>query len=362
MAIKDAYAQAIQLQKLVNDEKQQCVVDKLEKLQKDLLIRGKPSTRLKKTFRLNTNQSESRGIYLWGGVGRGKTLLMDLFFSSLDIKTKRRTHFHRMMSHVHQRLNCIRGTEDPLDTVAAEIASDVSVLCFDEFYVSDIGDAMILGKLLDGLFSRGITLVATSNTHPNDLYKDGLQRQQFLPAIQSLQTHTEVINLDSGIDYRLRLFQAGGTYFISADEEVEKKLLSYVQEIATGEILKGKGIQILGREIKSRYYAKGVIWFSFSEICDGPRNQEDYIEISRYFHTVVISKVPTFTPDDDNAARRFISLVDEFYDRKVKLVISAEIGVTQLYQGKHLKFQFQRTSSRLTEMQTTEYLTTPHQG
>ena len=356
MAIKDAYAQAIQLQTLVNDEKQQRVVDKLEKLQRDLLIRDKPSTRLKKTFRLNTDKS--RGIYLWGGVGRGKTLLMDLFFSSLDIKTKKRTHFHRMMSNVHQRLNCIRGTEDPLDTVAAEITTDTSVLCFDEFYVSDIADAMILGKLLDSLFSRDITLVATSNTHPDDLYKDGLQRQQFLPAIQSLQTHTEVINLDSGIDYRLRLFQATGTYFISADEEVEKKLLSYVQEIATGEILKGKGIQILGREIKSRYYAKGVIWFSFSEICDGPRNQEDY----RYFHTVVISKVPTFTPDDDNAARRFISLVDEFYDRKVKLVISAETEAKQLYQGKHLEFQFQRTSSRLTEMQTTEYLTTPHQG
>ncbi|SVC82221.1 uncharacterized protein METZ01_LOCUS335075, partial [marine metagenome] len=253
MTIKAAYAHAIKSQKLVSDAEQKRVVEKLEKLQQNLLAHRRLSVRIKKSLRLGSDHSVPQGIYLWGGVGRGKTLLMDLFIDSLEIKTKKRLHFHRMMSYVHRQLKSVRGAEDPIDKVAARIAKETSLLCFDEFYVSDIGDAMMLGKLLDGLFSRGITLIATSNSHPTDLYKDGLQRQKFLPAIESLQAHTEVIKLDAGIDYRLRLFEEAGTYFLSTDGRVDQKLLHYFGEIASGDVLEKQRIQILGREIQSVY-------------------------------------------------------------------------------------------------------------
>jgi cell division protein ZapE len=360
MTIRSTYEAALAANKIVADEAQRRVVEKLDELQQRIVAQNTVAARLRRMLPGNSAYSGPRGIYLWGGVGRGKTFLMDLFYGSLEIDSRKRVHFHRMMSDVHARLKLIAGTADPLDTVAEDIAAETSVLCFDEFFVSDIGDAMILGRLLDGLFRRGVTLLATSNTHPRNLYREGLQRQRFIPAIESLERHTDIIELDGGADYRLRLFEQAGTYLSPADESTEAKLNHYFAEIASGETIENRRLDILGREILTRRYAKGVAWFDFPEICDGPRSQEDYIEIARWYPTVIISNVPKLDKELENQARRFIALVDEFYDRKVKLVLSAAAPADALYCGERLKFEFQRTASRLTEMQSADYLHAPH--
>jgi len=360
MAIKQAFESAVIAHSLVADEAQRRVVDKLGDLQHRILEQNSMWSRLRRRLPGVGRRSALQGIYLWGGVGRGKTFLMDLFFVSLDVERKKRIHFHRMMSDVHARLKKITDTENPLDEVAADIAAETSVLCFDEFFVSDIGDAMILGRLLDGLFDRGVILVTTSNTKPGDLYKEGLQRQRLVPAIEALERHTTVIELDGGTDYRLRLFEEAGTYLTPANEIAHVRLTHYFEEIASGKSISDHQINILGREIETRHCAKGVVWFDFMDICDGPRSQEDYIEIARWYPTVIISDIPVLTGELDNPARRFVALVDEFYDRKVKLVLSAAAGADELYQGKRLEFEFQRTASRLIEMQSADYLHAPH--
>ena len=306
------------------------------------------------------NTVKIKGLYLWGGVGRGKTFLMDLFFEGLAIREKRRVHFHRMMHEVHDRLKTLSSVENPLDKVAAGIAQDTRVLCFDEFFVSDIGDAMILGGLLEGLFKRGVTLVATSNSRPDDLYKDGLQRQRFLPAIKLLNEFTDVVNMDGGTDYRLRILQKAGTYLTPDDAIAAERLNYFFGESASTQIEADSNLEINGRNIRARRCAKGVAWFRFGDICDGPRSQADYIEIARWYPSVIISGVPQFDATSDDQARRFISLVDEFYDRRVKLILSADVDVPSLYSGTRLSFEFDRTVSRLTEMQSTEYLALPH--
>jgi cell division protein ZapE len=234
------------------------------------------------------------------------------------------------------------------------------VLCFDEFFVSDIGDAMILGRLLDGLFSRSVTLVATSNSAPDDLYSDGLQRQRFLPAIDALKAHTTVIRVGDGVDYRLRLLQQAGTYLVPDDETSRGKLQHYFAESASSQIQENHALYINGRDIPVRACAKGIAWFDFDAICDGPRSQNDYIEIARWYPTVIVSGVPVLDSTLENQARRFIALVDEFYDRRVKLIVSAAAEIDNLYRGSKLEFEFERTTSRLIEMQSTEYLAAPH--
>lgn len=360
MTIKSHYQCLLRTENLVDDEGQWLVVSRLDDLQQRLNQHHAFPARLRRWLPGNSGVAGPRGIYLWGGVGRGKTFLMDLFFETLVLEKKRRIHFHRMLSDVHARLNRIEGAENPLDIVANEISAEVSVLCFDEFFVSDIGDAMILGRLLDGLFRRGVTLVATSNSHPQDLYRDGLQRQRFLPAIEALENHTEVIELGGETDYRLRLLREAGTYLVPANADSEKRLAHYFDEVASGHTVDNAELDVLGRQIRTRRCAKGVAWFDFDEICEGPRSQEDYIELARWYPTVIISAVPVLGKDRENAARRFIALVDEFYDRKVKLVISAANPVNSLYQGRKLRFEFERTASRLTEMQTEDYLHAPH--
>ena len=360
MTVRQAYESAARAHELVTDEAQHRVVDKLDRLQERLAAPRSLRQRLRNWLPGSVGVDRPHGLYLWGGVGRGKTFLMDLFFGSLNIDRKKRIHFHRMMSDVHARLRNIQNLEDPLDRVAADIAAETSVLCFDEFFVSDIGDAMILGRLLDGLFARGVTLVATSNAHPHDLYKDGLQRSRFLPAITALEMHTEIVELPGDTDYRLRLFHEAGTYLTPAGKAADRKLHHYFDEIASGEKIEEHRIEILGREIRTRRCAKGVAWFDFMDICDGPRSQEDYIEIARWYPTVIVSDIPVLSRDLENPARRFIALVDEFYDRKVKLVVSAAASAKSLYRGRRLDFEFQRTSSRLTEMQTEEYLHAGH--
>ena len=301
-----------------------------------------------------------RGMYIWGGVGRGKTFLMDLFFETLAIDAKRRIHFHRIMQEVHRRLKALGDIKDPLSTVAADLAQDMRVLCFDEFFVSDIGDAMILGRLLDGLFELGVTLVATSNSPPAELYKDGLQRQQFLPAIELLTQHTQVINLDGGTDYRLRLLQQAGTYLSPADEAAQANLRHFFNESASSQISENRILEVNGRDIRALKCAKGIVWFDFDDICDGPRSQADYIEIARWYATVIVVDVPVLDVTLENQARRFVALVDEFYDRHVKLIVAAAADINHLYTGKRLSIEFERTVSRLIEMQSTDYLALPH--
>jgi len=345
---------------LIPDEAQARVVEQLVELQNRLVDADSHRNSFLKFLPFRKSRPLVSGIYLWGGVGQGKTFLMDLFFETLAITRKRRVHFHRMMSEVHARLKSAEGVEDPLDHVAKSIAEETRVLCFDEFFVSDIGDAMILGRLLECLFRHGVTLVATSNARPDELYKDGLQRERFLPVIDLLRNHTRVIQLDGGTDYRLQLLQEAGTFFSSADDETEIHLSHCIQRIASSKIDAAGTIDILGRPIPTLGAAEGVVWFAFKDICGGPRSQQDYIEIARYYQTVIISNVPVLGSELDDAARRFIALVDEFYDRRVKLVLSSAEPVNALYQGKRLQFEFERTRSRLIEMQSGKYLHSAH--
>ena len=300
------------------------------------------------------------GLYIWGGVGRGKTWLMDLFFDNLHVVRKRRIHFHRMMAWVHGRLGRLDGVRDPIASVADDVSQRTRVLCFDEFFVSDIGDAMILGRLLDALFERGITLVATSNVPPDELYRDGLQRARFLPAIELIERHTKVLHIDGGVDYRLRLLKQAGTYLDTSAADTEERLAALFGECGTSTLKTDDKLEINGRTITAKRSAKGVAWFDFDELCEGPRSQEDYIELARCYPTVLIDDVPVLGAQQEDAARRFVSLVDEFYDRRVKLIVAAEAPADELYEGKRLGFEFQRTSSRLIEMQSEEYLQQPH--
>ncbi len=301
-----------------------------------------------------------RGLYVWGGVGRGKTYLMDLFYESLPQREKRRSHFHRFMYDVHAELRKLGRVPEPLDQVAANFARQARVICFDEMFVSDIGDAMILAGLLRELFALGVTMVATSNVHPDDLYRNGLQRAKFLPAIELIKQHMEVVHLDTETDYRLRALEQAEIYHWpldrSADESLHRTFRSLSPEAGSADV----ELQIEGRTIQTRWKGDGVVWFDFAAICQGPRSQNDYIEISRCFNTVLISNVPQLGLYRDDAARRFISLVDEFYDHNVKLVLSAEVAMEQLYSGGNLGFEFQRTLSRLQEMQSHDYLALEH--
>jgi cell division protein ZapE len=300
------------------------------------------------------------GLYFWGGVGRGKTYLVDTFFECLPFPRKLRVHFHRFMQRVHADLTSVEGEKNPLESVADRISQEARVLCFDEFFVTDIADAMILGDLMKELFARGVTLVATSNIEPVHLYKNGLQRQRFLPAIELLEKYTQVVNVDAGIDYRLRTLEQAALYHSPLNEAASKSIESSFKSLASGPGKHWERIEINHRYLTCRRVAKGVAWFEFAELCAGPRSQNDYIELSRIFHSVLISGIPCFLPDMDDQARRFVNLVDEFYDRSVKLVLTAAVPLLELYGGGQLGFEFQRTISRLQEMQSYEYLAREH--
>jgi cell division protein ZapE len=362
LSIREAYEKSLRREGHVRDAAQESIVALLEDLQQRLNAARPRRHGLFGFFRsaVPANGSPVRGLYLWGGVGRGKTFLMDLFFETLEIESKRRIHFHRMMRDVHSRLRKLDQVEDPLDAVAADIAASTTVLCFDEFFVSDIGDAMILARLLDGLFRRGVTLVATSNTPPGELYRDGLQRQQFLAAIELLETHTEVVHIAGDLDYRLRLLERAGTYLAPDDAVARLTLAEFFDDSASSDIEEDRMLEINGRDIRACRAAKGIAWFEFADLCEGPRSQDDYIEIARWYPAVIVSGVPVLDETRDNEARRFIALVDEFYDRRVKLIVSAETEVGSLYTGRRLAFEFERTVSRLIEMQSTAYLAAPH--
>jgi cell division protein ZapE len=312
--------------------------------------------------RLSARPAETplRGLYLWGAVGRGKTMLMDWFYHSLPSRLGERTHFYRFMRQVHGELRKLERRTDPLDTVAERLAARVSVLCLDEFFVSDIADAMILAGLFSGLFHRGVVLVATSNIAPQDLYKDGLQRQRFLPAIDLLRSHVDVVQLDGLVDYRLRQLQQAPTYLDSALPETAAQLEQSFAALAGSSASGPTILSVEDRPIKAQATGAGMVWFEFNDICEGPRSQNDYIELACLYHTVFISNVPEFTAGNENAARRFIMLIDEFYDRNVNVVLSAAAAPQSLYHGERLQLEFLRAASRLVEMQTQQYLAGQH--
>ncbi|MGA2397881.1 MAG: cell division protein ZapE [Steroidobacteraceae bacterium] len=303
-----------------------------------------------------------RGVYLWGGVGRGKTLLMDAFHASLGSVRSEREHFYRFMRGVHAELAAVKGRSDPLDLAAARIARRTRVLCLDEFFVADIADAMILAGLLQGLFRRGVVLVATSNTSPRDLYKEGLQRQRFVPAIELIEAHVDVLHLDAGIDYRLRRLESAPTYLDSNAPETAVALEQRFAELAGGDVAHQVTLHIEGRPLRARAVGADIAWFDFRTLCEGPRSQNDYIDLARLFGTLFITDVPQFTPADEDAARRFIMLIDELYDRGVKIVVSAAAPPARLYHGERLQFEFERAASRLVEMQTQHYLAGRHRA
>ncbi len=353
------YQQQLASGVLMPDQAQAEAAALLDDLYHRVLARAQRKPRL---FSWKSNREPEVGLYFWGGVGRGKTHLLDLFTDALPSELVLRVHFHRFMYRVHSDLRSLQGEKNPLLAVANGIAAQAKVLCFDEFFVTDIGDAMILGGLMEALFERGITLVATSNIVPKDLYKDGLQRQRFLPAIAMLQKYTRVFNLDSGVDYRLRTLQTLPLYHTPHDDAATHALQSMFQSLVPHATVESCSIEINNRQLQAKALADDVVWFTFAALCDGPRSQNDYIELSRVYHTVLLQQVPIFTGANDDQARRFINLVDEFYDRSVKLILSAEASLLELYQGSRLSFEFDRTYSRLQEMQSEEYLASAHKA
>ena len=357
------YRAALAQEDFFHDEAQENTVHLLQSLYEELCKEPEQAGWIGKLFSSSNNKTPVRGLYLWGGVGRGKTFLMDIFFDALPFEQKLRLHFHRFMRRVHRELKVLKGEKDPLEKVAEKLANEARVLCFDEFFVTDITDAMILANLLQGLFDRGVTLVTTSNIVPDGLYKEGLQRARFLPAIELLKTHTKVVNVDSGVDYRLRALERVELYHYPADDDALKIMEDNFMRLVAdqNEIERKAMLDIENREIETLAVCEDVVWFDFYQICDGPRSQNDYIEIAREFHTVLISGVPAFDKRDDSA-RRFVNLIDEFYDRNVNVVLSAEAPLADLYVNGRLSFEFERTKSRLLEMQSKEYLGREHRS
>ena len=311
-------------------------------------------------FLKKENTEPVKGLYIWGGVGRGKTYLVDAFYDCLPLPEKRRVHFHRFMQMIHHELKQIRERDNPLWLIADKIASDTRVVCFDELQVTDITDAMLLGGLFKALFERGVVLVATSNQAPDQLYRDGLQRERFLPAIELIKEYTHVVQVDSGIDYRLRFLEQAEIYHCPLDQRAECMLHDNFSHIAPNAGSDQVALDIEGRTIQTVCCADGVVWFDFAQLCDGPRGPADYIEIARQYQTVLLANIPLLGEDDNDRAKRFMTLVDEFYDRNVKLIVTAAAEPGELYRGTRHALEFQRTVSRLMEMRTCDYLAKPH--
>ncbi|EKT59644.1 cell division protein ZapE [Providencia burhodogranariea] len=366
------YQQALAEGNYQPDDVQKRAVARLDEIYQQLIATSfseqqheKPSSFKKRLGRLlgktqTAVHTPVQGLYMWGGVGRGKTWLMDMFYESLPGNRKLRLHFHRFMKKVQEDLMALQGQENPLDIIADEFKKQTDILCFDEFFVSDITDAMILGTLLEGLFARGITLVATSNIIPDDLYRNGLQRARFLPAIEQIKKYCEVMNVDAGVDYRLRTLTQAHLFLSPIDEGSRQHLNETFVKLAGKRGEQQPMLEVNHRKMQAINSAEGVLAISFKTLCEEPRSQNDYIFLSNCYHTVLLYDVPVLGVKEENAARRFLALVDEFYERKVKLIINAEVPMESLYQGKLLAFEYQRCLSRLQEMQSEEYLKIPH--
>ena len=363
-ALHERYAGALQEQQ-TPDPHQQPALDALERLRAELTLSEPHRERgwwRRLIGRSRATNPVIRGVYLWGGVGRGKTWLMDLFFDSLGPLPKHRAHFHRFMQSVHTGLKTHKNQVDPLATVAAEISADARVVCLDELFVSDIADAMLLAGLFTHLIGHGTTLVFTSNLPPSSLYRDGLQRQRFLPAIALLEKHCQLVCVDGPVDYRLRQLTRRPIYLPSTAADTPSLLQRLFAELSDQSLPEPTNLSVEGRDIPCLAVAETIVWFDFKALCAGPRSQADYVSLAREFQTVMLSDVPLLGGEDENAARRFIALVDEFYDRRINLIVSAAAEPTELYRGERLRFEFERTASRLIEMQSEAYLASEHRG
>jgi cell division protein ZapE len=356
------YRRRVASGELAADPAQHGAIEAFERLYAELVAARPPPKgwRRRLTRALGRPIAPARGVYLWGGVGRGKTLMMDLFYASLPFGDKLRLHFHRFMAEVHDGLKRLHAREDPLELVADRLAERTRIVCFDELAVTDIADAMILANLFSALFARGVTLAATSNLEPGELYRDGLQRQRFVPTIELIRSHTEIVHVGGAHDYRLQFLEKANVYVHPSGAEARQQLERYFRQVAPDGIAEPGRIEVLNRPIEYVRASDGVIWFDFAAVCDGPRSQDDYIELSKLYQTVLLSDVPQFDARLENQARRFIALVDEFYDRRVKLILSAAAPLGELYRGNRLSHEFERTRSRLAEMQSHDYLAAPH--
>lgn len=363
-SLQERYRSALATSGFSADPAQDAAIVHLERLRLELASHQAEPTLKKMVRRWMSAEpvAAPRGVYLWGSVGRGKTWIMDLFFESAPSDSKRRSHFHRFMQGVHEGLRAHRDEVDPLAAVATDIAARARLICLDELFVSDIADAMLLAGLFTHLVDRGVTLVFTSNVPPSGLYKNGLQRQRFLPAIALIERHCEVVCVDGGTDYRLRQLTRAPIYLQGDATDVDRALTEIFTNLADGTGHSGGSLEIEGRPIPVRRHSDNVVWFEFEALCEGPRSQDDYVGIAREYQSVILSNVPVFTRDLEDAARRFIALIDEFYDRRVKLVVSAAAAPLDLYQGERLRFEFERTASRLIEMQSEDYLASEHLG
>lgn len=350
------------------DGAQESALEHFQRMHDELAATERTESWLSRWLAGPQRKRDVRGLYLWGGVGRGKSFLMDGFFDAVPV-ARRRVHFHRFMQEIHHRMRELQGQEDPLILIARDVAAQIRLLCLDEFQVTDITDAMLMRRLLEGLFDHGVVLVTTSNLVPDDLYKHGLQREQFVPAIELIKQKLEVVNVDAGIDYRLRVLEQAGVYHAPITPASDRQMAHEFESIAADAGETDVALEIEDRTIRARRVASGVAWFEFDELCDGPRGQADYIELARRYHTVLLSNVPRLRPSKLDVARRFTWMVDEFYDRKVKLVVSAAAPVHELFEVaasgdafmRNLNASFvDRTVSRLIEMQTHDYLALPH--
>jgi cell division protein ZapE len=359
MNVLQRYADLLVERGYHEDPAQRAAVERLQRMFEEWVdYKRRRSNRLKKLIH---RPAVPRGVWLWGGVGRGKSLLMDVFFETVPLVRKTRLHFHEFMRGVHRELRDLKAMPDPLDEVARRIARRHRLICFDEFHVSDIADAMILERLLNGLFAHGVAFVMTSNYRPDDLYPDGLHREAILPAIALLKSNLDVLNVDAGVDYRRRTLAQEQVYLSPCGPQTDALLGAAFEQVAESD--DGDPVLIIERRpVVARRCAKGVVWFDFATLCGGPRSQLDYLEIAGRFDTVILSEVPRMASGDASAARRFTWLVDVFYDQKVKLVISAECPPEQLYTRGAMAHEFHRTVSRLVEMQSREYLEAPRRG
>ncbi len=346
------------------DASQLNAIEHLERLYEDLIGLEKMESLF---VRLLARKRVVKGLYLWGGVGRGKSFLMDSFFSCAPVAKKRRIHFHRFMQEVHQRMNTLTGQAEPLAGVARDVAKETRLLCLDEFHITDITDAMLMRKLLEGLMEQGVVVLTTSNFEPDSLYLHGLQRNQFMPAIDLIKQNFDIVNIDDGTDYRLRELEKAGVYHTGADAD-ERMAREFVA-IARHEGSNDTTLELEGRSVPVRKHARDVAWFEFAALCDGPRGKPDYIELSKRYHTVMVSNVPRFGAGMADKLRRFVWMIDEFYDRRVKLIVSASVAAEELIINADSSDAFQanlnaslkdRLVSRLTEMQSHDYLAQPH--
>lgn len=348
----DYYLEQCRQGLVVEDQQQRIVLQHLQRIYQNLIDEQQHRSRWISLFR---KPHLVKGAYIWGGVGIGKTFMMDCFYHCLPFPNKIRMHFYQFMQQTHNDLTKHQGEKDPLQIIANELARKAIVLCFDELFVSDITDAMLLGRLFKALFSQGVTLVATSNSAPDDLYKNGLQRSQFLPAIALLKQNTDVLHVPTTVDYRLRHFKEAGVFYTPLNEDAKQNMEKSFQALTQGKTIETTPITIFGRSIAVKKRTKDVIWFDFHDICAVPRSQKDFLAIAEQYQTIFISDIPVIEANEKDKICLFISLIDVFYDAKVKLVFSAAESIDQLYNRGYMLQEYTRTHSRLKEMQSMDY-------